>query len=126
MEKVAVYASFKKQSRKSIDFVLRKIADWCLVNNYDYTIYFDKVQERTNLKNRKELENLKEHIRQKRYSKVVVKNITQLSTTTDENIDFINFLLNNDCKIESMDNLDLTLYKKIIERFKNDKEERER
>ena len=126
MEKVAVYASFKKQSRKSIDFFLRKIADWCLVNNYDYTIYFDKVQERTNLKNRKELENLKEHIRQKRYSKVVVKNITQLSTNTDENIDFINFLLNNDCKIESMDNLDLTLYKKIIERFKNDKEERER
>ncbi len=126
MEKVAVYASFKKQSRKSIDFFLRKIADWCLVNNYDYTIYFDKVQERTNLKNRKELENLKEHIRQKRYSKVVVKNITQLSTNTDENIDFINFLLSNDCKIESMDNLDLTLYKKIIERFKNDKEERER
>ena len=75
MEKVAVYASFKKQSRKSIDFFLRKIADWCLVNNYDYTIYFD---------------------------------------------------LSNDCKIESMDNLDLTLYKKIIERFKNDKEERER
>lgn len=126
MEKVAVYASFKKQSRKSIDFSLRKIADWCLVNNYDYTIYFDKVQERTNLKNRKELENLKEHIRQKRYSKVIVKNITQLSTNTDENIDFINFLLSNDCKIESMDNLDLTLYKKIIERFKNDKEERER
>ena len=126
MEKVAVYASFKKQSRKSIDFFLRQIADWCLVNNYDYTIYFDKVQERTNLKNRKELENLKEHIRQKRYSKVVVKNITQLSTNTDENIDFINFLLSNDCKIESMDNLDLTLYKKIIERFKNDKEERER
>lgn len=126
MEKVAVYASFKKQSRKSIDFFLRKIADWCLVNNYDYTIYFDKVQERTNLKNRKELENLKEHIRQKRYSKVIVKNITQLSTNTDENIDFINFLLSNDCKIESMDNLDLTLYKKIIERFKNDKEERER
>ena len=126
MEKVAVYASFKKQSRKSIDFFLRKIADWCLVNNYDYTIYFDKVQERTNLKNRKELENLKEHIRQKRYSKVVVKNITQLSTNTYENIDFINFLLSNDCKIESMDNLDLTLYKKIIERFKNDKEERER
>ena len=93
MEKVAVYASFKKQSRKSIDFFLRKIADWCLVNNYDYTIYFDKVQERTNLKNRKELENLKEHIRQKRYSKVIVKNITQLSTNTDENIDFINFLL---------------------------------
>lgn len=126
MEKVAVYASFKKQSRKSIDFFLRKIADWCLVNNYDYTIYFDKVQERTNLKNRKELENLKEHIRQKRYSKVIVKNITQLSTNTYENIDFINFLLSNDCKIESMDNLDLTLYKKIIERFKNDKEERER
>ena len=35
MEKVAVYASFKDQSRKSINFFQKRVADWCLMKNYD-------------------------------------------------------------------------------------------
>ena len=57
MEKVAVYASFKNQNRKSIDFFLKRIADYCLMKNYDYTIYFDKEKSRLDL-DRKELNNL--------------------------------------------------------------------
>lgn len=126
MEKVAVYASFKKQNRQSIDFFLKQLADWCLMKNYDYTIYFDKVQDRTSLKNRKELEDLKEDIEQQRYSKVVIRNISQLSRSVEDNIDFLNFLISNNCEIESMDGLDLTLYKRITEKFNEKKEEKVR
>ena len=56
MEKVAIYASFKNQSTKSIEYTLKSMTDWCLMKNYDYTIYFDKVKSRVDL-NRKELIN---------------------------------------------------------------------
>ena len=90
MEKVAVYASFKDQSRKSIDFFLNRVADWCLMNNYDYALYFDKVKNRLDL-DRKELNDLKEDIENGEYSKVIIKDITQLSRNTVHNMDFLQF-----------------------------------
>ena len=51
------------------------------MKNYDYTIYFDKVKSRLDL-DRKELNNLKENIENKEYSKIVIKDITQLSRNT--------------------------------------------
>ena len=125
MEKVAVYASFKKQGSESIDYTLKQLADYCLMKNYDYTIYFDKIKSRLDV-DRKELNDLKEDIKNKEYSKVVIKDITQLSKNTFSNIEFIQFLKDNDCQIESMDGLDLTLYKKIFDRFNEKKEEKER
>lgn len=125
MEKVAVYASFKNQNRKSIDYFLKRIADYCLMKNYDYTIYFDKVKSRLDL-DRKELNNLKEDIENKEYSKIVIKDITQLSRNTIYNMKFLQFLDDNDCKIESMDGTDLTLYKKIFNKFNEKKEEKVR
>lgn len=125
MEKVAVYASFKNQNRKSIDFNLKLIADYCLMKNYDYTIYFDKVKSRLDL-DRKELNKLKEDIKNKEYSKLVIKDITHLSRNTFYNMEFLQFLDDNDCQIESIDGLDLTLYKKIFARFNKKKEEKER
>ena len=125
MEKVAVYASFKDQSRKSIDFFLKRVADWCLMKNYDYTLYFDKVKSRLDL-DRKELNDLKEDIENGEYSKVIIKDITQLSRNTVHNMEFLQFLEDNDCQIESMDGTDLTIYKKIYEKFNNIKEEKVR
>lgn len=125
MEKVAVYASFKNQNSKSIEYSLKQLANYCLMKNYDYTFYFDKVKSRLDL-DRKELNSLKEDIENKEYSKVVIKDITQLSRNTFSNIEFIQFLKDNDCQIESMDGLDLTLYKKIFDRFNKKKEEKER
>lgn len=125
MEKVAVYLCFKNKKRVAIDYFLKQISDWCLMKNYDYTLYFDKVQNRLDL-NRKELNNLKEDIENKEYSKVIIKDITQLSRNTIYNINFLQFLEDNNCKIESMDGTDLSLYKKIFDRFNKNKEERER
>ncbi len=125
MEKVAVYASFKNQNRKSIDFFLKRIADYCLMKNYDYTIYFDKVKSRLDL-DRKELNNLKEDIENNEYSKIVIKDITQLSRNTVYNMEFLQFLDDNNCQIESMDGTDLTLYKKIFDKFNEKKEEKVR
>ena len=51
------------------------------MKNYDYAIYFDKVKSRLDL-DRKELNNLKEDIENKEYSKIVIKDITQLSRNT--------------------------------------------
>lgn len=125
MEKVAIYASFKNQNKKSKDFALKQIADYCIMKNYDYTIYFDKVKNRLNL-NRKELNKLKKNIENKEYSKIVIKDITQLSRNTIYNIEFLKFLENNKCTIECMDGTDLALYKRIYERFNKKKEEKER
>ena len=61
MEKVAVYLCFKNKKRVAIDYFLKQISDWCLMKNYDYTIYFDKVQNRLSL-DRKELNDLKEDV----------------------------------------------------------------
>ena len=119
MEKVAVYASFKNQNSKSIEYSLKQLANYCLMKNYDYTFYFDKVKSRLDL-DRKELNSLKEDIENKEYSKVVIKDITQLSRNTVYNMEFLKFLDDNNCHIESMDGLDLTLYKKIFDRFNSD------
>ena len=125
MEKVAVYASFKNQNSKSIEYSLKQLANYCLMKNYDYTFYFDKIKSRLDL-DRKELNSLKEDIENKEYSKVVIKDITQLSRNTIYNMEFLKFLDDNDCQIESMDGLDLTLYKEIFNRFSKKKEEKER
>ena len=125
MEKVAVYASFKNQNSKSIEYSLKQLANYCLMKNYDYTFYFDKVKSRLDL-DRKELNSLKDDIENKEYSKVVIKDITQLSRNTVYNMEFLKFLDDNDCQIESMDGLDLTLYKEIFNRFSKKKEEKER
>lgn len=123
MEKIAVYASFKNQNNKSIEYFLKQISDYCLLKNYDYTIYFDKVQNRLDL-NRKELNNLKNDIKNKEYSKIVIKDITQLSRNTGYNVEFLQFVNDNDCTIECMDGTDLTLYKRIFDRFSKKKEEK--
>ena len=125
MEKVAVYASFKNQNSKSIEYSLKQLANYCLMKNYDYTFYFDKVKSRLDL-DRKELNSLKKDIKNKEYSKVVIKDITQLSRNTVYNMEFLKFLDDNNCQIESMDGLDLTLYKEIFNRFSKKKEEKER
>lgn len=129
MEKVAVYASYKTKDRDTIKVFLKQLANWCLFKNYDYTLYLDIVDNRISLKGRKELEDLKEDIGNKEYSKIVVRNISQLSRNTFENLDFFNFLIDNNCEIESMDGLDLELYRTILDKFNNNnnnKEDRER
>lgn len=95
------------------------------MKNYDYTIYFDKVKSRLDL-DRKELNSLKEDIENKEYSKIVIKDITQLSRNTVYNMEFLQFLDDNECKIESMDGTDLTLYKEIFDKFNKKKEEKVR
>lgn len=125
MEKVAIYASFKEQNRKSIDYCLEQLAEWCLMNNYDYKIYFDKVKSRLDL-DRKELNNLKEDIKNKKIKKVIIKDLRHLYRNTIFNVEFLNFLEENDCQIESVDGLDLNLYKNIYNRFNKNKEEKER
>ena len=125
MEKVAVYASFKNQNSKSIEYSLKQLANYCLMKNYDYTFYFDKIKSRLDL-DRKELNSLKDDIENKEYSKVVIKDIAQLSRNTVYNMEFLKFLDDNNCQIESMDGLNLTLYKEIFNRFNKKKEEKER
>ena len=83
-KKVAVYASFKNRNRKVIDYFLNQVGNWCIMKNYDYTIYFDKIQNSTSLKNRRELEDLKTDIEQKKYSKIIIKDISHLSRNVNE------------------------------------------
>jgi len=124
MEKVAVYASFKKQGSESIDYTLKQLADYCLLKNYDYTIYFDKIKSRLDV-DRKELNSLIEDIEKNKYSKVIIKDIRHLSRDTIFNVKFLQLLEDNNCELESIDGMNYILYKDIFNKFKN-KEEKER
>lgn len=124
MEKVAVYASFKNQNSKSIQPFLKLMADYCLMKNYDYTIYLDKVKSRLDV-DRKELNSLIEDIKQNMYSKVIIRDIRHLSRDTIFNIKFLQLLEDNNCELESIDGMNYKLYKDIFNKFKN-KEEKER
>lgn len=123
MEKVATYASFKNKNIDSINYFLKQMSNWCIMKNYDYTIYFDKVDNRLDL-NRTELNALKTAIKDKKFSKVIVKDITHLSRNTACNMEFLNFLESNNCKIECVDGTDVSLYKFIFEKFSKKKEEK--
>lgn len=123
MEKVAIYSSFKEKNSDSIKTNLKRITDWCVLKNYDYTIYLDKVKNRISLLNRNELEELKQDIKDNRYTKVIIKDLTHLSRNTKHNIEFIKFLNDNNCEIECIDGTDLKLYQTLIEIYENRKEE---
>ena len=123
MEKVAIYSSFKEKNSDSIKTNLKRITDWCVLKNYDYTIYLDKVKNRISLLNRNELEELKQDIKDYRYTKVIIKDLTHLSRNTKHNIEFIKFLNDNNCEIEWIDGTDLKLYQTLIEIYENKKEE---
>ena len=124
MEKVAVYASFKKHSSEGIDFIMNQLSEYCLMRNYDYTIYLDKVKSRLDV-DRKELNSLIEDIKQNMYSKVIIRDIRHLSRDTIFNIKFLQLLEDNNCELESIDGMNYKLYKDIFNKFKN-KEEKER
>ncbi len=126
MEKVAFYACFKNQNKHSIEYFLNKISDWCLLKNYDYTVYIDKVDNRLHMNDRKELKLLKNDIESGEYSKIIVNDIKHLSRDVVETLNFLLFLEKNNCDIECVDGTDLKLYKKIIEKFNKNKEEIER
>ena len=89
MEKVAFYACFKNQNKHSIEYFLNKISDWCLLKNYDYTVYIDKVNNRLHMNDRKELKLLKDDIESGEYSKVIVNDIKHLSRDVVETLNFL-------------------------------------
>lgn len=122
LEKVAGYLCFKNQSKESMNLNLKQMSEWCLLKNYDCTIYFDKVKNRLDL-DRNELNKLKHDIQDGKYKKLIIKDMTNVSRNTTFNIEFLQFLDDNDCKVESMDGIDLDLFKNI---FNKNKEEKER
>ena len=122
MDKVAIYASLKNHNKEFIDFYIKELEDYCISNDYDYTMYIDMIDNRLDM-NRKELNNLKEDIENQEYSKIVIKNLSQLSRNTIKNIEFLDFLENNDCEIEIVEDCDLNMYKRIYNFFNNKKEE---
>lgn len=66
---------------------------------------------------------LKHDIQNGKYKKLIIKDMTNVSRNTTFNIEFLQFLDDNDCKVESMDGIDLDLFKNI---FNKNKEEKER
>ncbi len=113
MEKVAGYLCFINQSESSINFHIRQMLDWCLFKNYDCMIYFDKVKSRSDF-NRKELNKLKLDIQNKKYSKLIIKDLTHLSKNVVNTLELLNFFDGNHCEVECMDGMNLKLYKEIL------------
>lgn len=127
MEKVAVYYVSKIDKEHSSELDLIKIEDYCKENNYDYTLYIDRVKSRKITIGRNSLDNLKEDIENGKFSKIIITNLTNVSRDTNFNLELISFAEDNECKIVSMDKFDPHQYKSFIDNvLKKIKEEKER
>ena len=116
MEEVAVYISLKNS-------IISLVKKYCNLKKYNYEIYLDEVENRLSL-DRKELNRLMNDIKKHKYSKLIIRDVTHLSRNIYDNISFLQFLEDNNCKIECIDGTDLFLYKRIVEHFNRKKEEK--
>lgn len=108
MKKVALYLTFKKKHDNNFrDYQMRIINDYCLRKKYSYDLYLDIVDNYSDISHRKELNRLKEKIENKEYDTVIIKSMSNLSRNHLFSIDFINFLKNQNCLIESIDNTEI-------------------
>lgn len=123
MEKVAAYICLKNSKNYLKNNLLSQVEYYCNLKEYNYDIYIDEVENRLSL-DRKELNRLMEDIKEHKYSKLIIRDVTHLSRNIYDNISFLQFLEDNNCKIECIDGTDLFLYKRIVEHFNRKKEEK--
>lgn len=120
MESVAVYLTYKKKQNKDNRFKnIQKniINEYCINKNYDYDLFVDIVENNVDLFHRNDFNRLKKHIKNKDYNKVIVKNIGNLSRDVAFCLDFINFLKDNSCLIECIDDSEINY--KILNKINN-------
>ena len=123
MEEVAVYISLKNNKNYLKNSIFSQVENYCNLKKYNYEIYLDEVENRSSL-DRKELNRLMNDIKKHKYSKLIIRDVTHLSRNTYDNISFLQFLEDNNCKVECIDGTDLILYKRIVEHFNRKKEEK--
>lgn len=123
MEEVAVYVSLKNNKNYLKNSIFSQVENYCNLKEYNYEIYLDEVENRSSL-DRKELNRLMNDVKKHKYSKLIIRDVTHLSRNTYDNISFLQFLEDNNCKVECIDGTDLILYKRIVEHFNRKKEEK--
>ncbi len=123
MEEVAVYISLKNNKNYLKNSIFSQVENYCNLKKYNYEIYLDEVENRSSL-DRKELNRLMNDMKKHKYSKLIIRDVTHLSRNTYDNISFLQFLEDNNCKVECIDGTDLILYKRIVEHFNRKKEEK--
>lgn len=123
MEEVAVYISLKNNKNYLKNSIFSQAENYCNLKKYNYEIYLDEVENCSSL-DRKELNRLMNDIKKHKYSKLIIRDVTHLSRNTYDNISFLQFLEDNNCKVECIDGTDLILYKRIVEHFNRKKEEK--
>ena len=127
MEKVAVYFVQKIDKNSCCKINIKEIDNWCKKNNYDYFLYLDFVANGQNINERRAFTQLKEDLADGKFSKVIIKNIPNVSKDRNFIVDFVNYAEFSDCQIISMDKFNPHKYKDFIESItKKMKEELER
>lgn len=103
MAKVGNYISFKKKTNKSSrNYKMGQIANYNLMNNYDYKLYVDIVKNNMDTNSRVELEKLKQDIESDIIDKVVVISLSNINRNHFILLDFMKFLKDNGCELESI------------------------
>lgn len=114
---IGTYTSFKKKTNiLSRNHKMEQIANYNLMNNYDYKIYMDTIKNNVDTESRKELEKLKQDIKSGLINKVVVSSLSNISKNSVILLDFMRFLKEYDCELESIKEGKLCLddYDRII------------
>ena len=114
---IGTYTSFKKKTNiSSRNHKMEQIANYHLMNNYDYKLYVDTVKKNVNTESRTELKKLKEDIESGIIDKVIVNSISDISRNYNFTVEFMKFLKEHDCELECIKEGKLCLddYDRII------------
>lgn len=103
MKKVANYICFKKRHNKeSRLYKIEQIANYNLMNNYDYELYVDTVKSSTDIDSRTEFKRLKEDIKRNNVNRVIISSFSNLSRNPHEISKFMKLLKKHNCELESI------------------------
>ena len=115
MKSVAIYYTYKGNNDSFIkNNDLKQIELWCRKRNYNYTFYIDDIKNGNDIENRFSLNKLKRDIQRGYYSNIVIINLSNLSQDITFSLEFIDFALKYNCKVVSMDGINLYSYKKFV------------
>ena len=108
IEKIAFYYRNDNLKVDDLKKIKKVINFWCKNNNYRYVFYYDKKNQY------KEFDSLKDDVLDKRYKKIIITNLKNISDNVEDRINFINFLEDNDCKLISINGVNPKEYKKFM------------
>ena len=114
-EKYGIYCCIKDDAKEIVTLI-----DYCKKHKIDnYYLYIDKVMSKNDIKNRKALNKLKRDVKNKKINSVIFSRLENISRDTIFNIQLLNYISSNGCKIYSSDGQNIADLENLEEHIKD-------